>query len=98
MNCLPSHLHLLSFPAIVQFILPLPFKKGPFNRISILFLPNLLVSAFKPLLAGNENNKYVRLNEITYYQIISKSIEKSRIIIFVVCSRRYFLKFIDRPH
>ena len=50
-NCLPSHRHLLSFPAIVQFILPLPFEKGPFKRISILFLPNLLVLAFKLLFA-----------------------------------------------
>ena len=51
MNCLPSHRHLLSLPAMVQFILPLPFEKGPFNLISILFLPNLFVLAFNPLFA-----------------------------------------------
>ena len=34
-NCLPSHRHLLSSPAIVQFTLPLTLEKGPFNSVHI---------------------------------------------------------------
>ena len=51
MNCLPSHRHLLSLPAMVQFILPLALGNFSSNLTSILNLPILLVFVRIPLLA-----------------------------------------------